>query len=61
MGGAGVYSITTIGFIQMVPPSFYNQITAIASSLMSLGLILGPLLGGAINQDGKWRWVFYMK
>ncbi|KAF9701930.1 hypothetical protein EKO04_001172 [Ascochyta lentis] len=60
MGGAGVYSITTIGFIQMVPPSFYTQITAVASSLMSLGLILGPLLGGAINQDGQWRWVFYM-
>lgn len=45
----------------MVPPSKYNTITAIASSLMSLGLMLGPILGGAINQTDQWRWVFYLK
>ncbi|KUJ15089.1 efflux pump antibiotic resistance protein [Mollisia scopiformis] len=60
VGGSGLYSITTIGFIQMVPPTRYTQITAVASSLMSLGMILGPLLGGAINDGHHWRWVFYL-
>lgn len=61
VGGSGIYSITTIGFIQMVHPSRYTQITAVASSLMSLGMILGPVLGGAINDGNQWRWVFYLK
>ncbi|KAL9110462.1 MAG: hypothetical protein Q9227_005006 [Pyrenula ochraceoflavens] len=44
----------------MVPGRLYSHITAIASSLMSLGMILGPLIGGVINNTHQWRWVFYL-
>jgi predicted MFS family arabinose efflux permease len=45
----------------MVPPSKYGQISAIASAGMALAVILGPLIGGAINETGSWRWVFLLK
>ncbi|KAF2158515.1 hypothetical protein M409DRAFT_71606 [Zasmidium cellare ATCC 36951] len=61
-GGAGLYAVGTIEFIQMVPASRYKEITSIASSIMSLGMILGPLVGGGINETDpdNWRWVFYL-
>lgn len=61
VGGSGVYSLTIIAFMKMVPPRNYDMIMSIASSAMTLALILGPLLGGAINETGAWRWVFLLK
>ncbi|PQE07460.1 major facilitator superfamily transporter protein [Rutstroemia sp. NJR-2017a BBW] len=44
----------------MVPPSQYNIISAVASSAVALGMVLGPLVGGAINDSGDWRWAFLL-
>jgi MFS family permease len=34
---------------------------AVISSVMAISSILGPLLGGVINQQSTWRWVFLLK
>ncbi|KAJ5133361.1 major facilitator superfamily domain-containing protein [Penicillium atrosanguineum] len=61
IGAAGVYTLACFSFIRIVPPEQYKLTTTIAGGVISLGLVLGPLFGGAISNSGKWRWVFLYK
>ncbi|PIG69496.1 efflux pump antibiotic resistance protein [Aspergillus arachidicola] len=36
----------------------YDTISSVAGGILSLGLVLGPLIGGAVAEKGSWRWVF---
>ncbi|GLA48868.1 hypothetical protein AnigIFM63604_004452 [Aspergillus niger] len=38
----------------------YAAVTGLSGVVFSLGLVLGPLFGGAIAEDGNWRWVFLL-
>ncbi|KAF9893068.1 hypothetical protein FE257_012479 [Aspergillus nanangensis] len=58
MGGAGIYSLTLFSFIRMVSKEHYSTASSSAGAIFSLGLVLGPLMGGAIAEHGNWRWVF---
>ncbi|KAK2872009.1 hypothetical protein FQN49_002629 [Arthroderma sp. PD_2] len=58
LGGAGVYTLTLFSFIRIFPYEKYDTVSSIAGGIVSLGLVLGPLFGGAISDDGSWRWVF---
>ncbi|KAI9643651.1 hypothetical protein NHQ30_008273 [Ciborinia camelliae] len=60
LGGAGLYSLPSIAFFQLVPPEQYNRINTVSSSIMAIALIVSPLIGGAISQTGDWRWIFYL-
>jgi MFS family permease len=61
IGAAGVYTLTLFSLLRLVPQSKYDLIATVAAAIMSLGLALGPLLGGAINISDQWRWVFLLK
>ncbi|KAE8377422.1 major facilitator superfamily domain-containing protein [Aspergillus bertholletiae] len=58
VGGAGVYSLTLFSFVRIVPYRQYDTISSVAGGILSLGLVLGPLIGGAVADKGSWRWVF---
>ncbi|GAA90147.1 efflux pump antibiotic resistance protein [Aspergillus luchuensis IFO 4308] len=58
LAGAGVYSLTLFSFLRIVPYEQYDKISSVAGAILSLGLVLGPLFGGAIASGGSWRWVF---
>ncbi|KAJ5104224.1 major facilitator superfamily domain-containing protein [Penicillium argentinense] len=58
LGGAGVYSLTLFSFVRIVPYKHFDKVSSLAGGISSLGLVLGPLLGGAIANSGSWRWVF---
>ncbi|OQE28648.1 hypothetical protein PENSTE_c003G06388 [Penicillium steckii] len=58
LGGAGVYSLTLYSFVRIVPYKHFDKVSSLAGGISSLGLVLGPLLGGAIANKGSWRWVF---
>ncbi|BCS18428.1 uncharacterized protein APUU_11256S [Aspergillus puulaauensis] len=60
IGAAGVYTLTLFSLLRLVPHSKYDIIAAIAAAILSLGLAIGPLLGGAINISDQWRWVFLL-
>lgn len=60
-GGAGVYSLTLYSFVRIVPYRHFDKVSSLAGGISSLGLVLGPLLGGAIANNGSWRWVFLYK
>ena len=61
MGGSGIYSLSTIMGTMMVPPAKFATYVAITTSVFAISSVLGPLLGGAINDSTTWRWVFYLK
>ncbi|KAL2810109.1 major facilitator superfamily domain-containing protein [Aspergillus granulosus] len=60
IGASGVYTLTLFSLLRLFPPGRYDLIATIAASIMSLGLVLGPLFGGLINISGSWRWVFLL-
>ncbi|CAG8360437.1 unnamed protein product [Penicillium salamii] len=60
LGGAGIYTLTLFSILRILPYEQYDKASSLAGGIISIGLVLGPLLGGAISNDGKWRWVFLM-
>ncbi|GKZ78253.1 hypothetical protein AnigIFM56816_001809 [Aspergillus niger] len=60
MGAAGIYGLVIFSLIRMVPKKDYATVTGVSGIVASLGLVMGPLFGGAITQHGDWRWVFLL-
>lgn len=59
IGGAGTYPLVFVIFFELVPPEKFAPYSSMLSAVFALALLLGPLLGGAINNSAIWRWVFY--
>ncbi|KAF2994210.1 hypothetical protein E8E14_000689 [Neopestalotiopsis sp. 37M] len=60
VGGGGCFSLCTIMMMELVPPEGYAQFVANISLSVALGLLLGPILGGAISSHSSWRWIFIL-
>ncbi|KAI1131717.1 MFS multidrug transporter-like protein [Nemania abortiva] len=58
LGGGGCYSLATIIATDLVPAAQYAAATARLSICVSLGLLLGPVIGGVISANTTWRWIF---
>lgn len=58
LGGGGVYSLGTIVSVELFPISRLPTATARLSIAVSLGLLLGPVIGGVISAKTTWRWIF---
>lgn len=62
IGGAGLFAMTPVIISEMVPPEKFGAYNALASSTIGISFLLGPLIGGAINNTQKlWRWIFLIK
>lgn len=46
---------------ELVPPEKWGNFLAIVAVVYVLSSVLGPVLGGLINDHGSWRWVFLLK
>ncbi|KAF2736979.1 putative multidrug resistance protein fnx1 [Polyplosphaeria fusca] len=60
IGGSGVYSLVMVVLFEMVPQELFPRYTVLVTALFAISTLCGPLLGGAICQDGNWRWVFLL-
>lgn len=60
IGGAGTYSLVVVIFFELVPPEKFAPYTSMVSVVLAISVLLGPLLGGAINNYTTWRWVFLL-
>ncbi|KAJ5100127.1 major facilitator superfamily domain-containing protein [Penicillium argentinense] len=58
VGGAGVYTLTLFSLLRIYPYERFDTVSSITGGIISLGLVLGPLFGGAISNSGAWRWIF---
>lgn len=46
---------------ELVPPEKWGTYIGFVSIVFVLSSVLGPILGGVINDNGSWRWVFLLK
>jgi MFS family permease len=63
MGASGIYSLTMVLAPTLVSPSKFGTYMAVIATVFLFASVLGPVLGGAINEKGgeRWRWVFLLK
>jgi MFS family permease len=60
VGGGGVIALTEIIVTDLVPLRFRGTWFGYLSSMWAVGSVSGPLIGGALAQNGAWRWIFYL-
>lgn len=60
VGGALVQANTAALLTQAFPASERGRALGLNSSIVSVGLLSGPVIGGAITQYLGWRWAFYV-
>jgi EmrB/QacA subfamily drug resistance transporter len=61
--GLGAGFMQTLAFTvvaDLFPPAERARWQGVFVSVLSLALIIGPALGGAITDHATWRWVFYV-
>lgn len=60
IGGGAVPLVAEIIISDLVPLQERPKFLGLVMATSSLGLILGPIIGGAILSGTTWRWVFYI-
>ncbi|KAI1087573.1 drug resistance transporter EmrB/QacA subfamily [Rostrohypoxylon terebratum] len=60
VGASGIYAMVTVIQPELVPPERWGNYIAVVSLVSVLSSVLGPILGGAINDHSSWRWVFLL-
>ncbi|RFU74580.1 mfs-type transporter [Trichoderma arundinaceum] len=61
VGASGIYSMIMVIAPGLIPPAKYGKYMAIVATVFIVASVLGPILGGVINRQSSWRWVFLLK
>ena len=61
IGGSGAMSMSFVIVAEMVPATKYAMYGSITSFAFAIVYLLGPMLGGLINEHTTWRWIFLLK
>jgi len=61
LSGGGNFALASIIFVELVPPESYPKYTSMVSVVFSFLLLLGPIIGGALNHSGTWTWIILLK
>ncbi|KAF2643545.1 putative multidrug resistance protein fnx1 [Massarina eburnea CBS 473.64] len=60
LGASGVYSLIMVILFELVPPELYPRNGVALTAVFAISLCTAPLLGGAINENTTWRWIFLL-
>ena len=60
VAGATMMPLSQTIMLDLFPPKMIPQVMAVWSSVVILGPIMGPALGGWLTENASWRWVFYI-
>lgn len=56
-----MYAMGSVIVPEMVPPEKWGNYISIMPLVVVLSSVLGPVLGGFINDHSSWRWVFLLR
>lgn len=61
LGASGAFSVSLTIFYEFIPPPKYPLYGSFISTLSAVGALVGPLVGGVIDTNSTWRWIFFLK
>ena len=61
IGGCGVFALVQLIFFEIVPATQWPTAISLVTGVITVSVIAGPLLGGAITMHTSWRWIFLLK
>ena len=60
LGAAMIMALGTAIVTEAFPPSERGKALGLIGSIVSIGIVIGPTLGGLIIQSLSWRWIFFV-
>ncbi|KAF2205204.1 MFS general substrate transporter [Delitschia confertaspora ATCC 74209] len=60
IGAGGIYALSNIIVTDIAPNEERSKCLATIGAMWAIGGITGPILGGALAQNGHWRWIFWI-
>lgn len=60
VGAAMIFALGFAIVTESFPPSERGRALGINGTMVSLGIITGPILGGIIIEAADWRWIFFV-
>jgi len=60
IGASMLFALGMAIITQAFPPSERGKALGISGALVSVGIVIGPTLGGLIVDQWSWRWIFFV-
>ena len=60
VGASMIFALGMAIITQAFPPSERGRALGISGALVSVGIVIGPSLGGFIVDQWSWRWIFFV-
>ncbi|KAF2734797.1 putative MFS transporter [Polyplosphaeria fusca] len=60
MGAAGMFNGSMVIMVASFEPSLRPRLMSLSGSMIGIGSVVGPVIGGAITEHAGWRWCLWV-